>query len=133
MSAEKPFEGDFLFVNHNAKQMKASAHRKRVFSHVQNKYRNWKRQEDNRALRASIKTSLSETQPRGKVDEARATRRLPRTKDVRSLPVRSPQATTGYGGAQVRRIPVRSLITEDGPEATESAVVGASTKMLLAR
>ncbi|KIW84826.1 hypothetical protein Z517_00214 [Fonsecaea pedrosoi CBS 271.37] len=51
----KPFEGDFLFVNHNAKQMKASPNRRQVFSHVQNQYRNWKRQQENRALRASIK------------------------------------------------------------------------------
>ncbi|OQV10450.1 hypothetical protein CLAIMM_14445 [Cladophialophora immunda] len=63
MPVERPFEGDFLFVNHNAKQMKASPNRRKVFSHVQNQYRNWKRQEDMRALRASIKAPLPDAQP----------------------------------------------------------------------
>ncbi|KIX92688.1 uncharacterized protein Z520_11540 [Fonsecaea multimorphosa CBS 102226] len=63
MPVERPFGGDFLFVNHNAEQMKALPNRRKVFSHVQNQYRSWKRQEEIRALRASIKAPLPDAQP----------------------------------------------------------------------
>lgn len=43
------FRGPLLFVNHDAKHMKAAPHRKRVFSHVQRRYRPWRRREQEAA------------------------------------------------------------------------------------
>jgi hypothetical protein len=42
-----------LWVNHDAKNRKARPHRRVVFSHVQNSFKKWKRQEDAVALRKS--------------------------------------------------------------------------------
>ncbi|KAJ9605879.1 hypothetical protein H2200_009728 [Cladophialophora chaetospira] len=134
MPEEKTFEGDFLFVNHNAKQMKASTHRKKVFSHVQNKYRSWKRQEGNRALKASIKTSLSETRPPEKVEGLVASPSLARPEHI--VPIRSSRATPARdasGKKPSHRITIRSLITEDDQEPSESALVKARTETILAR
>ncbi|KIW98635.1 uncharacterized protein Z519_00296 [Cladophialophora bantiana CBS 173.52] len=44
-----------LWVNYDAQNMKTLPHRRRVFSHIQNNYRSWERQERARALRASAK------------------------------------------------------------------------------
>ncbi|KIW69987.1 hypothetical protein PV04_02299 [Phialophora macrospora] len=136
MSTDKAFEGDFLFVNHNAGQMKASVHRRKVFSHVQNKYRNWKRQEDNRALKASIKTSLAESRRPSGVEVADATRHFAGAEHARSGPERDLQATSAQslrGEQRSGRITIRSLITEDDPGSAERAIVDARTQMLLAR
>ncbi|KAH0841715.1 hypothetical protein AYO21_01053 [Fonsecaea monophora] len=54
-----------LWVNYDAQNMKTLPHRHRVFSHIQNNYRSWERQEKNKALRASVKIPgrLKQPQP----------------------------------------------------------------------
>jgi hypothetical protein len=55
--SEKPseFDGDLLWIHHDVQHMKARPNRKQVFSHVQGRYRPWKRLEDLKALRGSAK------------------------------------------------------------------------------
>lgn len=50
-----PLGQSLLWVNHDANNMKALPHRHRVFTHVQNKYRPWKRRQEIKSLRASAK------------------------------------------------------------------------------
>lgn len=59
------------WVNHDAKNMKAADNRGDVFRHIQNSYRKWKRQQDNKSLAASAKlpvttpsVALANDQPR---------------------------------------------------------------------
>ncbi|EXJ66692.1 uncharacterized protein A1O5_10363 [Cladophialophora psammophila CBS 110553] len=125
MPAERPFEGDFLFVNHSARQMKASPNRRKVFSHVQNKYRNWKRQEEMRALRASIKAPLSDAQPSVKAKEPASIEvpvldsTRPTTKARPARPAQGPEAAGSEGESRQRacaKIAIRSLINEEHEE-----------------
>jgi len=44
-----------LWVNYDAQNMHSAPQRHQVYAHIQNSYRNWKRQEEARALRASAK------------------------------------------------------------------------------
>lgn len=58
-SPKKPLRAEFngarLWVNHDAQQMKSHPHRRAVFSHVQKQYRRWRRHEDFKTLRESVK------------------------------------------------------------------------------
>ncbi|KIW68617.1 hypothetical protein PV04_04551 [Phialophora macrospora] len=49
------YTGNLLWVNHDQKSRNALPHRKRVFGHVQQNYRKWKRDHDNRQMQASIR------------------------------------------------------------------------------
>ena len=53
------FHGSHLFIHHDAKHMRARPHRATVFSHVQGRYRPWKRRESAKALRGS--SSIAES------------------------------------------------------------------------
>ncbi|KAJ9604639.1 hypothetical protein H2200_010753 [Cladophialophora chaetospira] len=53
-----------LWVNHDADNMKALPHRHRVFTHVQQKYRPWKRRQENKSLRASAKVPATVSIPK---------------------------------------------------------------------
>jgi hypothetical protein len=50
-----PFNGPHLWIHHDANNVKAQPHRNHVYSHIQSRYRPWKRYEDNKVLRASAK------------------------------------------------------------------------------
>ncbi|KIW88468.1 uncharacterized protein Z519_11037 [Cladophialophora bantiana CBS 173.52] len=128
MPVERPFEGDFLFVNHSASQMKASPNRRKVFSHVQSKYRNWKRQEEMRALRASIKAPLSDAQPSVKAKEP-ASIEVPVLDSIqpttKAKPTRYAQGSEAAGSEAESRqqartkIAIHSLINEEEEEESE--------------
>jgi hypothetical protein len=47
------------WVNHDAQNMKAAPNRGDVFRHIQNSYRKWKRQQDNKSLAASAKLPVT--------------------------------------------------------------------------
>ncbi|KIW85273.1 hypothetical protein Z517_00663 [Fonsecaea pedrosoi CBS 271.37] len=49
------FPSDLLWVNHDARNMKAQPHRQRVFSHIQQRYRPWQRRDSALKLRKSVK------------------------------------------------------------------------------
>ncbi len=55
--SERPseYDGDLLWIHHDAQHMKARPNRKQVFSHVQGQYRPWKRLKGFKALRTSAK------------------------------------------------------------------------------
>jgi hypothetical protein len=124
MPADKRFAGDFLFVNHNADEMNASTHRKQVFSHVQNKYRSWKRKENNRALKESLKTSLAPAPTPAQPEQSRTPQQRSKKKEGHSLPTRtSPRpAPTTIKGPDPRRITIQSLIIDEAQDALETAV-----------
>ncbi|OAP64222.1 hypothetical protein AYL99_00194 [Fonsecaea erecta] len=121
MPAERPFEGDFLFVNHDANQMKALPNRRRVFSHVQKQYRSWKRQEEIRALRASIKAPFPDAQskvnPQGSASTqapALDTHQSPNVKHTRR--VQGPGRTVSDAENRPRasaKMAIRSLINHE--------------------
>jgi hypothetical protein len=73
-SSSKPstrgFQGDFLFVNHNAQSREALPHQREIFTHVQSKYQKWKKREGVRILRESAKALAAGVATISRTDEA---------------------------------------------------------------
>jgi hypothetical protein len=98
---EPSYKSDLLWINHDAKHMVAAPHRHRVFSHIQRRFRPWKKLSDSQTLRANAKVPRSLKSPA--IDEADD-----------ELPV-SPRSLVAYGNTD----PFDSYPIHIGPQENE--------------
>ena len=58
------FQGPFLFVNHDAANLKAAPHQRAIFTHVQSRYKKWQKNKDAQLLPGSAQVpKLSASKP----------------------------------------------------------------------